>query len=404
MRKAKDLSIVGMASAPERISIKRRRDDEVVDILTLTSAKKQRTSDQYFVRLSSDNLLQSAARFPTTFTASRSSHDTSQIPPGVPLVGTTQHGDEIKDFRRYKEAQDFRKGIVRTGENKDSVTTFPQKPSISGPPPGARRFHLTRDLSLVLRPQHSSGIRKAKSFVRPHLPTFVERVEKISLEEITSYVEPPVDRVIKSVDGPNHELSIQRILSEDGTVKKEKTATFQKPQPSLNRTGQSIRDDLATWDLTSDRLADELMALALEMDPVAKALYKADPTNQHDKGAQGPEPEKMFVDGPTDFVYETYVRVQQRVVSDLEKLAQSNSMGYLVIDEDEEELWEQYLRDDDDDDDEDWDEEDGDSNAEDNPRNDYPEDEVSSDDEYDRNIYKYRRDHSDDEQFDQDYS
>lgn len=37
--------------------------------------------------------------------------------------------------------------------------------------------------------------------------------------------------------------------------------------------------------------------------------------------------------------------------------------------------------------------------AEDNPANDYPEDEVSSDDEYGYNAYKYRQYGSDDEAF-----
>ena len=40
--------------------------------------------------------------------------------------------------------------------------------------------------------------------------------------------------------------------------------------------------------------------------------------------------------------------------------------------------------------------------AEDNPANDYPEDEVSSDDEYGHNAYQYRHYASDDEAFDED--
>ena len=38
--------------------------------------------------------------------------------------------------------------------------------------------------------------------------------------------------------------------------------------------------------------------------------------------------------------------------------------------------------------------------AEDNPRNDYPEDEVSSEDEYGHGAYKYRNGASDDEEYD----
>ena len=38
--------------------------------------------------------------------------------------------------------------------------------------------------------------------------------------------------------------------------------------------------------------------------------------------------------------------------------------------------------------------------AEDNPANDYPEEEVDSDDEHDYDPYRYRHDASDDEEFD----
>ncbi len=41
--------------------------------------------------------------------------------------------------------------------------------------------------------------------------------------------------------------------------------------------------------------------------------------------------------------------------------------------------------------------------AEDYYGNDYPEDELESDDEFDREVYKYRNGRSDDEEFDKDY-
>jgi hypothetical protein len=74
------------------------------------------------------------------------------------------------------------------------------------------------------------------------------------------------------------------------------------------------------------------------------------------------------------------------------------NIGVLVIDSEDEDLWNQYAVSDDD---EDWDEED--SNAEDNPANDYPEDEVSSDDEFGSNAYKYRNRGSDQEEYDDEY-
>ena len=63
-------------------------------------------------------------------------------------------------------------------------------------------------------------------------------------------------------------------------------------------------------------------------------------------------------------------------------------------------MWQEYLNEDNDEDDE-WDEED--SNAEDNPAHDYPEDEVDTDDEYGHNAYRYRQHGSEDELYDEDY-
>lgn len=370
-----------MSSAPETISIKRRRDDDIVDVLALTSNKKQRTSGHYFVRLPREKSLIPLAN------AASSTAGTYRPPAGVPTIGTTKPGDEIQDFVKYKAAQNLRNGVQQDQAKPNIVEGIGNLPE---PPQNARRFHLTRDLSFVDRPQQA-GARKPTSFMRPHLPTFVEK-----LQDVTPYAEPPIDRIISSVDGANHELDVQRILSDESGIKREQTATFQQSRRPNARTGQSIRDDPATWDLDSDRLADELMTLALEMDPEAMAAYRAESASEA-VTSRNSQADVMSIDGPDDYVYETYVRVQEKGIHSLGNFTHSNNVGYLIIDEDQEDLWDQYLRDDDDSDD-DWDEEDADSNAEDNPRNDYPEDEISSDDEYGRNIYKHRQDYSDDDQ------
>lgn len=369
-----------MTSAPETISIKRRRDDGVVDVLALTTNKKQRTSGHYFVRLGREHgQPMSTVSAPSTATV-----EAYRPLTGMPAVGSTLPGDEIKDFVSYRAAQDLRNGNVQN-HTKPLVTGDESQPL-----PHARRFHLTRDLSLMYHPQQGTS-RKVSSHVRPHLPTFVEK-----FQDITPYAEPPIDRIITSLDGANHELDVQKILADDAMIKRETTAPFRQAKPSSAKSGQSIRDDPATWDLTSDRLADELMTLALEMDPVAMAAYRAESILEQNHTPHNTQQDVMLIDAPDDYVYETYVRVQEKGMQSLGVLTQLNNLGYLVIDEDQEELWDQYLRDEDDSDD-DWDEEDADSNAEDDPRNDYPEDEVSSDDdEYGGNIYRHRRDYADD--------
>ncbi|KAI7972532.1 hypothetical protein EIK77_008995 [Talaromyces pinophilus] len=134
------------------------------------------------------------------------------------------------------------------------------------------------------------------------------------------------------------------------------------------------------------------------------------------------------VDSDGDYVYDTYIRVPIHTVMSSVSAAtpQSDIAGYkdplseadtpggisidptrtdigvVVITSDDEDIWDQYLEEDQDSE-VDWDGDDVDSNAEDNPANDYPDDELSSADEYDDNpsIYRrYRTANSDDEEFD----
>ncbi|OAX80716.1 hypothetical protein ACJ72_04946 [Emergomyces africanus] len=79
-------------------------------------------------------------------------------------------------------------------------------------------------------------------------------------------------------------------------------------------------------------------------------------------------------------------------------------IGVVVITEEDIHFWEAFAESDDEG--KGWDSEDGDSNAEDNPANEYPDEDLEFDDEYDDTnaAYRnYRRNASDDEEFDPDY-
>lgn len=382
-----------MVSAPERISIKRRRVDEPVDRL-LYQSKKQRTSNHIFVRVQSEATKKQEQLTEISLPDLHHNPKPALIP-GIPIVKSTQPGDEVKDFRRYKASQNLRKDESAV----NSIFTPLDATRHAKPPQNARRFHLSRDLSTALRPQPSGGIRKSKSSLRPHLPTFVERYQAAKVHDASFLAEFPIDRVIRSAKLAGHGVDPKQIIENERDVEKQKVQMFQKPSNAA-KTGRSIHDDPATWDLESDQLADELAALALEMDPDARPNYLSDSQNVQDQVLSVAHPVAKRLEEPDEFVYETYIRVQQGTLADLDVIARAKSLGYLVIDEEEEDLWDQYLREDEDDDDE-WDEEDEDSNGEDNPRNEYPDEEVSSDDAYGMNVYKYRRNHSEDEQFDE---
>lgn len=197
------------------------------------------------------------------------------------------------------------------------------------------------------------------------------------------------------------------------TSQRTATNTFLQATSKGAKKGTSIRDHPSTWDQESDQLADELAALAMELDPELQQ------TEQQEEPPIPPQNMKDTVmtslDREDEYIYETYVRMRYDDETHHTPDMSPNNIGVLVIEEEDEDLWQKYL---DSDDDTDWDEEDSNGRveapvyyeanankyfqAEDNPANDYPEDEVSSDDEYGYNAYKYRHHGSDEEAFDED--
>ena len=100
--------------------------------------------------------------------------------------------------------------------------------------------------------------------------------------------------------------------------------------------------------------------------------------------------QELDVDDEADYVVERYVLApsSDEAAVQAHALIDKGNVGYLVITEADESLWNSYLEEESSDEDEDS--ADADSNAEDFYAADYPEDELASDDEFDRAAYSYR--------------
>ncbi|KAJ5972527.1 Transcription factor Iwr1 [Penicillium vulpinum] len=187
-----------------------------------------------------------------------------------------------------------------------------------------------------------------------------------------------------------------------------------------------------SWDQESERLAHDLEQVALELEREADQAYGMDLDAQVARQPAPPpsaslqhafstapksplkyqprQPKEPRVapaplqtseqveqavedDDEADYVYDVYVR---RPLSEAEMLknplvefesdqqqkdmAKSQpGVGVIVITAEDEEIWEEFIEDDE----EEWDSEDADSNAENHPANDYPDEEASSDDDQD---------------------
>lgn len=287
----------------------------------------------------------------------------------IPSVRATQPGEEFKDLATRKAAQ---KSQEKTETEKrddmgEKSQPTPSTAASSHHSPQLRRFHLTRHLSSVLSPDRSGGIRRHKSYIRPPLATFVERqTATFEHERHAIHTQPPVDKLLKLVEpeGGDRISPTAPHVSKAQDVELSKritTNTFVKPTRPPQKKGQSIRDHPSTWDHDSDQLADELAALAMELDP---DIRPQPAEHEHtDRLSQPTEvPRILPVDFDNEFVYETYVRVRHNDEAQNPRISAKSdaNIGVLVIEEEDEELWQKYIESDEEGD---WDDED-DSNGE----------------------------------------
>jgi hypothetical protein len=143
----------------------------------------------------------------------------------------------------------------------------------------------------------------------------------------------------------------------------------------------------------SEQAQSKTPATPLKFKPKVPALRYKDRHPEKAAALAENDPDAMDLD---DYVYDTYVREVIMPDADGKIPEPQGTVGIIIINEEDEEWWNGT-----DDSDREFATDDEDENAEEYYANDYPEDEMSSDDEYNRNLYKrnYRKG-SDDEEFD----
>ena len=233
----------------------------------------------------------------------------------------------------------------------------------------ARRFHLSRTNFTPVSSKYSGGIRRHKHHNRSHLATFVEtHIDRLGSDEIHIFNKTSaVDRLIDDASFSPQVLSGQYDPPlEQGAKGSPATAdyspqeirSFVKGPAKLAKTGNSINDHPSTWDQDSDQLANELAAFAMEIEK-RDHVREGDTQQVGMQGNRSPETLDNEVELDDMYVYETYLRVPRNQLS-LGYDEKIDSIGTLVIEEQDEELWQTFAEDDED---SEWDEEDGDSNG-----------------------------------------
>ena len=293
----------------------------------------------------------------------RASVDTN----GIPQIRATTPGEELSDFAKLRAAQkpqekrseaESKAGLSESNKTVSATTAIPaSSPGKASLASETRRFHLAHDLSALSRVHGSGRISKRTNKFKPPLPTFIEAMEKaVANGNDSMQIREPIDRIVQK---PVDTGLIAPIDESDAPASavSDTVPTFLKPDPSAEKVGKSINDDPSTWDITSDQLADQLAALAMEIDPGSDhSMPKVQEV------VPVPEPatatsDTRVPDDP-DFVYETYVKIDTKTSDhggDVILVDMDVNVGVLVINEEDEELWEEYMQSDDE---EDWDEED----------------------------------------------
>ncbi|ERF71793.1 hypothetical protein EPUS_01708 [Endocarpon pusillum Z07020] len=384
-----------MELPPEHISIKRRRQEEPVELLYLESdghQTKRRFTEYCFQRVKAD-IKQPIA--PNALSGENIREEgrvvSNYVASGIPIVRATSPGAEIREEAERRAAQKALRGRFLPEEH-SSASKKPARDVIATsqtvrastplqrPAAPLRHFHLDHG-HRASRLNQPSGIRKRKTARRNYLATFIES-SKTSRQGS------------ELLDTLPREKPIHR--PQDGTVKsrvdgKPVDQSLISMPTRVNKTGQSMHDHPSSWDYDSDQLAEELAAFALEISREEGQEYQPSMT----KMSQGMGVKDILVDVDEDFIYDTYIRVP--VAAGGKGVASPNDVGLLIIDDKDQELWRTFAESDDD---SEWDEDDPDSNAEDNPANEYPDEEVDSGDEHGYGAYKNRKLASEDEEYD----
>lgn len=255
-----------------------------------------------------------------------------------------------------------------------------------------RTFHLKRPST----PEAGVKKRKAKD---EGIATFIEKKAKRNPQELLNLAERQRSASQSHVT--------PEVLKRPGKGAAVKIQTYSQPNGSSQ---QKLKDGCAL-----EEMADSLHQFAIEeaakefpAKPRVTATPRLPPQRSKELHRQRasvssnrPRSQTMDtdMDDEADYVYDTYVLAPSSNIGAAQVDSQDTfgNVGYLVITEEDQAVWETYIEDEPSD--KDWNSDEDDENAEDWYGADYPDDELTSDDEHDRNAYGYRNGGSDDEEW-----
>ncbi|KAI9873834.1 MAG: hypothetical protein M1830_010549 [Pleopsidium flavum] len=379
----------------------------------------------------------------------------------VPIVRATLPGDELLSGRRgldtapkYQESIHSNAvpiGATTTLNGGTHTSTTSKRPASPMKARDlsmfSRRFHLKKSASAIFPYSQgpTGGIQKRKKGQKPDVAVFVERARELKRHKSGLGIDDTV-RNYQAL-GNMTDIHVQTAQISPVITRKRPNPSAVEKQWRAEQWGQEVSQRIfavppksgvsfdtnpSGWDRDSIQLAEELQRFAVQQTdgsgslaeltkPASNLRHKPKvPSKRHQDTRLRPANMSSTRDDGIglgddledegEYVYDTYVRQPSKPSTasyDLESMhlgsqtdGGNGKIGVLVITEEDEEIWETYAEEEDSD--KDWNSEEEDENAEDYHANDYPEDEVDSDDEFGQGTYSHRRNASDEEEYDKD--
>ncbi|KAF8857150.1 hypothetical protein BDZ45DRAFT_726930 [Acephala macrosclerotiorum] len=402
-----------MSLPPSIIQIKRKATDEPVDLLQiqeLANPKKRRTTDYVFSRQADQPTPPSLRKIKEIHrSASSQALGTSSAPVSRSHTPVLQDAPQPRT-QASLGAPSISAPVTSPGTPNSSVNAA--QPSTASQP---RRFHISRSATHSIADTAGGSSRKRKA--EPTI--FIERRARP-----------------KSQDGHTASRSVTPVLDatnetprpqkKPGLAARTSNPPVKGPIPSLKPGIAPLRNvrlasgEVMPWDVSSERLAAEMQAYTLqeigrnlaasqhshpEPKYTSSNIHKSSPSKFKPKApalryaqrhpqdktlashSTGMDLDRDYVeemDDDSEYIIDTYVRMPADA---LEHEDAPKNIGFLILDSQPD--IEEFYREDEESSEEE-DEADEDENAENHYTADYPDEEVDSDDEYNRNAYHYR--------------
>ncbi|KAI5361990.1 Putative RNA polymerase II nuclear localization protein Iwr1 [Septoria linicola] len=375
-----------MSAGPQFIAIKRKRGEEAPAALLVERTGKRRITEASF-----HYVLKDSGEVDTAPKVDKE----HEAPTTTPSLFNTEHVQKRANGNNGHQRGKLSRNISGNGVSQSTLGKE------------RRTFHLKR----VGTPEPKIGKRKGKSGKERGIATFSEKRVKrdmtrtdskavaefagrqrsasvLSTQEASA---EPLDRPLKR---PGKGSAVKTNGSAPSSSGTENNSQVQAVANSLH---QFAVNEASREASASTRTKPKVTAMPKLSAQRSRAIHQQR-VAQSSALSRSPQNDDTSMDEEGDYVYDTYVLASTSGAAQIDAQDDLGNVGYLIITEEDQAHWETYM---DDDLSEEEPSDEDDENAEDWYGADYPDDEVASDDEFDRNAYGYRAGGSDDEEYDE---